>query len=74
MVEENNAVLAGKFWWGEDHWPDYALELFENGKFATYKGPESDYDLPMTPTGTSYYAEGTYTIQGTQVICKGSGK
>ena len=75
MVEENNSnsLVAGKYWWGEDHWPDYALELFEDGKFAAYKSPESDYDRPMTPSGTSFYAEGTYKVEGNSVICKGTG-
>ena len=75
MVEENNSntLLAGKYWWGPDNFPDYALELFEDGKFAVFKSCDDDYDRPMTPSGSSFYAEGTYKVEGNSVTCTGSG-
>ena len=53
---ESNSNLSGFYWWGPNHFPDYALGLFDDGTFKVFKSCDEDYDKPMCPFGESYFA------------------
>ena len=70
MVEPSN--LPGFYYWG-DKYPEFCISLRQDNTCSYYKSPDSDYDLPLTPTGTSYNGQGTYVIEGDKVKYKGKG-
>ena len=64
--------LSGYYFWGEN-WPEFCITLRDDMTCSFYKSPESDYDLPLVPTGTSYNGHGTYTVEGNLVKYTGKG-
>ncbi len=69
---DNKTNLSGYYYWG-DNFPEFCITLREDNTCSFYKSPDSDYDLPLTPTGTSFNGHGIYTIDSDVLRYSGKG-